>query len=256
MVFGLPVLRAQITTAENQIIFSTEPGQIGDQASRIAEAGAGRRSELRFYENFNALSGPVENRQSVVSRLPLGPVEGEPQAYLQLDLDVTRQAADIERTTRNAMGLVAGAFVVLFALLYGFIQRTNRLLRTREPGLAVSPRIAEGDAQAERDVEAALKESEEQLKNLLKSSGVAVVESRLDGQFSTANSAFCEFLGYTAEEIASLQMDKISHPDDAQLVRDILDASQRGELDDLAAERRYALGYYQRLGSTRPRWPG
>ena len=62
--------------------------------------------------------------------------------------------------------------------------------------------------------EAALRASEERFARIFEQTAVGVVQCELDGRFLLANRRFCEIAGRTAEELLTLRVPDITHPDD------------------------------------------
>jgi PAS domain S-box-containing protein len=59
------------------------------------------------------------------------------------------------------------------------------------------------------------------------------------GEYVHANSAFCEFVGYTVEELRALNMFDLMHPDDRQRAMDLRDKLVAGAMSETRWERRY-----------------
>ena len=73
--------------------------------------------------------------------------------------------------------------------------------------------------------EQALRASEERFARIFEQTGVGVIQCELDGRFLLANRRFCEIVGRTAQELLTLRVPEITHPD----YRDS-DAAQRRQL--------------------------
>jgi PAS domain S-box-containing protein len=73
--------------------------------------------------------------------------------------------------------------------------------------------------------EEALRRSEERFARIFEQTGVGVIQCELDGLFLLVNRRFCEIVGRTAQELLTLRVPDITHPDD----RDS-DASHRQRL--------------------------
>jgi diguanylate cyclase (GGDEF)-like protein/PAS domain S-box-containing protein len=101
----------------------------------------------------------------------------------------------------------------------------------------ISRRIAAEDALQERtrQVEA----REQHLSRLFEMSLVALSEVGLDTRYQRVNPAFCELTGYTREELESMRIADLTHPDDA--VRDLEAARglMAGEIDSYVTDKRY-----------------
>jgi PAS domain S-box-containing protein len=64
--------------------------------------------------------------------------------------------------------------------------------------------------------EQALRTSEERFAAIFKQTGVGVIQCELDGLFLLVNPRFCEITGRTADELLTLRVPDITHPDDRQ----------------------------------------
>ena len=97
-------------------------------------------------------------------------------------------------------------------------------------------------ARGERErAEAALRASEERVRTTFAAAAAGIAISSLGGGgfFVQANQAFCDMVGYSEEELQSLDLTALTHPDD---LRESMEMSMRlvsGELDRLVAEKRY-----------------
>jgi PAS domain S-box-containing protein len=64
--------------------------------------------------------------------------------------------------------------------------------------------------------EEALRSSEERFARIFEQTGVGVIQCELDGQFLLVNRRYCQIVGRTAEELLTLRVPDISHPDDRE----------------------------------------
>jgi PAS domain S-box-containing protein len=64
--------------------------------------------------------------------------------------------------------------------------------------------------------EEALRASEERFAGIFHQTSVGVVQCALDGMFLLVNNGFCEIAGRTADELLSLRVQDITHPDERQ----------------------------------------
>ena len=62
--------------------------------------------------------------------------------------------------------------------------------------------------------EEALRTSEERFAGIFEQTGVGVIQCELDGRFLLVNKRFCEIVGRTADELLTLRVPDITHPDD------------------------------------------
>ncbi len=95
------------------------------------------------------------------------------------------------------------------------------------------------DISAQRQAEAALRESEERFRQTFELAGSGIAHVDLDGRFRRVNRKLCEILGYSEAELIGRSVKDISHPDD----RDLTDAARAGlrggGTDSLRFEKRY-----------------
>jgi two-component system cell cycle sensor histidine kinase/response regulator CckA len=95
------------------------------------------------------------------------------------------------------------------------------------------------DTTARRCAEAALEESERLHQSTFDEAPIGVAHTSLSGRFLRVNRWLCHVLGYSAEELGSLDFVAISHPDD---VKQDVQARQRliaGKLDRYTREKQY-----------------
>jgi PAS domain S-box-containing protein len=64
--------------------------------------------------------------------------------------------------------------------------------------------------------EEALRASEERFARIFEQTGVGVIQCELDGRFLLVNRRFCEIAGRTADELLTLRVPDITHPDDRE----------------------------------------
>ena len=85
-----------------------------------------------------------------------------------------------------------------------------------------------------------LSESEARFRSIFHDAATPMEVSRPDGQFTQVNRAFCELLGYTAEELLETTFDAITHPDDREtLALERLRDLMAGTLPSFRREKRY-----------------
>jgi len=70
------------------------------------------------------------------------------------------------------------------------------------------------DVTARRQAEQKLRDSEERFRSIFELAGVGMHTAAPDGRYLHVNQAFCDFLGYTADELAQLTVADVTHPDD------------------------------------------
>jgi PAS domain S-box-containing protein len=70
-------------------------------------------------------------------------------------------------------------------------------------------------------------------------SAAGICISALDGAYLHANAAFCEFVGYSLDELRRLKSEDLLHPDDRRRASELTSRMTSGELHEARWERRY-----------------
>ncbi|MEH2008869.1 PAS domain S-box protein [Nostoc sp.] len=81
-------------------------------------------------------------------------------------------------------------------------------------GETVGIGIILADITAAKEIEVALRESEERFRAMFNQAAVGIALVALDGRFIQVNPALCEITGYSYEELMEMNFQEISHPDD------------------------------------------
>ena len=139
----------------------------------------------------------------------------------------------------------------------GQLERANKLLgqeitqrqraeaALREANAELERRVAArtADLQEEvvrrRDTEATLRASEERWRSMFEASAVGITLMDQQKHFAAANEAFQKMVGYTEQELLSLGPVDITHEDDRQATREMIQDVQSGKRQDYQAEKRY-----------------
>jgi len=87
-------------------------------------------------------------------------------------------------------------------------------------------------------IQAALRESEERLRVLFDNAPVGIEDVALSGHLVRVNPRFCQITGYTADELRSLRIQDITHPDDLDADLANLQRLRSGEIDSFSMEKR------------------
>ena len=85
----------------------------------------------------------------------------------------------------------------------------------------------------------ALKSSEERFRSIFEQSAVGICYSDLNGRFLSINDHLCQLLGYSKEELLSLDWISITHPEDIQKDMDYVNQLLNHELSSYSIEKRY-----------------
>jgi PAS domain S-box-containing protein len=70
------------------------------------------------------------------------------------------------------------------------------------------------DITERKNAEEALRESEARFRNVFQDAGVGMIIASLDGCFLAVNRTFCEYLGYTEEEMIRMTVEEVTQPED------------------------------------------
>jgi PAS domain S-box-containing protein len=111
----------------------------------------------------------------------------------------------------------------------------------RDPsGQVVGVFAAARDITETERLQAALRASEERLRVLFDSAPIGIGEVSLSGDLVRINRYFCQFIGYTADEVLSMRwLEDLLHSDDIQADLAIKQRLLSGEIDTYSAERRF-----------------
>jgi PAS domain S-box-containing protein len=139
----------------------------------------------------------------------------------------------------------------------GQLERANKLLgqeitqrqraeaALREMNTELERRVAArtADLQEEvvrrRNTEATLRASEERWRSMFEASAVGITIMDQQNHFAAVNEAFQKMVGYTEQELQSLGPVDITHEDDRQATREMIQDVQSGKRQDYQAEKRY-----------------
>ena len=83
------------------------------------------------------------------------------------------------------------------------------------------------------------RESEWRFRTLFEQAQAGMAFTNLDGRITTVNPAFCELVGFSSEELRTLSLLDITHPDDAVVLRDAMNSMLAGEEEGRRIEKRY-----------------
>lgn len=95
------------------------------------------------------------------------------------------------------------------------------------------------DITEQRKAEQALRESEARFRSAFDDAVTGMAIIGLDGRYLRVNSAFCEMLGYSEQELLALTFPEISSPEDADTGLEMSAKALSGELDSFQLEKRY-----------------
>ena len=85
------------------------------------------------------------------------------------------------------------------------------------------------DISERKRAEEKLRDSEERFRSIFELAGAGMHTAAPDGRYLQVNQAFCDFLGYTADELAQLTVADVTHVDDLQITKDQFTEVQAGK---------------------------
>jgi len=85
----------------------------------------------------------------------------------------------------------------------------------------------------------ALRSSEERFRSAMESSPIGMAIVALDGRFEDVNPALCRSLGYTRDELLSMDFQSVTHPDDLEADLTFMDDLLAGRRTEFSMRKRY-----------------
>src|SRR5688500_658746 len=134
---GLGVVKVKIYDLNGLTVYSTDPRQIGEDASpkpgyRRARDGY-PSSKISYRERLDSWEGEVAERHIVETYVPVHVYDAAPvEAVLEVYNDVTEQMAAVERGQWKILAAVLGAMALVYAVMQLILGRYQRLLREQE----------------------------------------------------------------------------------------------------------------------------
>ncbi|BAY16224.1 signal transduction histidine kinase [Anabaenopsis circularis NIES-21] len=110
-------------------------------------------------------------------------------------------------------------------------ERTAELKRINES--------LEAEIAKRRQIEKALRDSEERFRTAFHQAAVGIAHVGLDGRWLLVNQRLCDIVGYTAEELESRTFQEITHPDDLTTSLKYVDEILIGNIQTYTIEKRY-----------------
>ena len=95
------------------------------------------------------------------------------------------------------------------------------------------------DISDRKQVETALRNSEEQFRHAFEDASIGMAIVALDGHWLKVNAALCQIVGYSAAELLALTFQDITHPDDLEVDLSYARQLLAGEISTYQMEKRY-----------------
>ncbi|MEG4105460.1 PAS domain S-box protein [Microcoleus sp. S13_C5] len=95
------------------------------------------------------------------------------------------------------------------------------------------------DISDRKQIEMALRNSEEQFRHAFEDASIGMAIVSLDGHWIKVNPALCQILGYSSEELLALTFQDITHPDDLDLDLSYANQLLAGTISTYQLEKRY-----------------
>ena len=86
---------------------------------------------------------------------------------------------------------------------------------------------------------AALRESEARFRNAFDDSGIGMALVGPDGRWSKVNATLCRIVGYSEDELLTRDLQAISHPEDRDVDRDLVEGMWSGTISTYEVEKRF-----------------
>jgi len=100
---------------------------------------------------------------------------------------------------------------------------------------------AEAECQRANDIlrenKERFRQGEEQLRLTLENTPIGIVTTFRNGRFRTVNTAFCNIIGYSTEELLEMSIKDITHPDYFQQDADNLSKLWSGEISKFRSKK-------------------
>lgn len=115
----------------------------------------------------------------------------------------------------------------------------SKILQARIDALSQEIQRLEKELAQSKQTEEELRQRERRYQLIVENTNVGLVQIGPDGRFVDVNSAFCELLGYTREELKLKTYLDLTHPDDREQDQKLRQRLLAGELSSLRWEKRY-----------------
>jgi signal transduction histidine kinase len=133
---GVKTLKIKIFTPEGRVLFSTDTDQIGDDENanpRFQIARGGKIfSVQRRLERIAFFDRTIENRELLVTYVPLFGADGAVEAVFEMYFDLTAINVEIARSQWLAIAGVAAVLLILFGALVLIVRHADRVIARQD----------------------------------------------------------------------------------------------------------------------------
>ncbi|MBP7687137.1 MAG: PAS domain S-box protein [Thermoflexales bacterium] len=200
--------RALFEQANEAIMLENERDEIIDANQRAANLLGYARGELLALHVSDLQAPEVRGQSGRVVADELARHNGQPFESIDLRFDGSRVPVEITETR----------------------------LSGQEAGLVLA---IVRDITGRKRIEQTLRESEERFRLAFQAAAIGKALVSTTGQFLQVNSALCQMLAYSAEELQAKTFSEVTHPADVALGQDYFRRTLAGELDSVSFEKRY-----------------
>lgn len=134
---GTSIAKVKVYNLTGRTVFSTEPGQIGEDkradAGFLSAKAGDTASEIVFRDTFYAFEGVTVDRNLIATYIPLrDDTSGQIEAVFEVYADVTPLVKKMEATQIKIIAGVALALMLLYLFLFLIVRRADGIIRQQE----------------------------------------------------------------------------------------------------------------------------
>jgi diguanylate cyclase (GGDEF)-like protein/PAS domain S-box-containing protein len=223
---GTDVVKVKVYALNGVTVFSTDPGQTGEDKSSNAGFLAAREgrvtSVLNHRDTMDTFEGTVTDLDVISSYLPVRNDRKAVVGVIEIYSDVTAFVVQLAETRRIVIGIVFGLLALLYGLLYLLVVRAQGIIDRQSSELEESLNAVElANRELDRRVQERTQALNEMNRNLIKEVDVrraaekqltlaaevfdnakeGIMITDADQQILAVNDAFTRITGYSADEV-------------------------------------------------------
>ena len=171
------------------------------------------------------------------------------QRIEQANQDANAAIASVVLLSLLTIGLAGGAVrrMVYYiatleqmgARLQSFNDELDQQVQARTQALLSSNAALQAEIQERQQIEAALRESEQQFRSTFNQAAVGIAHVSPEGNWLQVNERLCEIVGYSREELLQKTFQDITYPDDLNIDLDYVQQMLANEIQIYSLEKRY-----------------